>query len=175
MQKRPITPTILTKAANIRLVVFDVDGVLTDGKLDYTEEGRECKAFYSQDGVGMKQLLKQGLEVAIISGRRSSIVKHRMAELGVRHVFQGQQDKTLAFNALLQQLQLTHQQTAYVGDDLPDLAVMQQAGLSIAVANAVDSIVKIADYQTQAAGGAGAAREACELILTATQSSTNPP
>ncbi|MEN8217086.1 MAG: 3-deoxy-manno-octulosonate-8-phosphatase KdsC [Pseudomonadota bacterium] len=158
---------IIEKAALIRLVVFDVDGVLTDGSLYLGGDGQEYKAFYARDGLGMKLLQSTGVIIGVITARNSAVVTHRMQSLGVEHVFQGKLDKLSAFKQLCEQLHLEPQQVAYVGDDLIDVPVMLQAGLAIAVADAHDLVVKYAHWQTQAAGGRGAAREVCELIMQA--------
>jgi 3-deoxy-D-manno-octulosonate 8-phosphate phosphatase (KDO 8-P phosphatase) len=158
---------ILEKAANIRLVIFDVDGVLTDGSLFFGDDGQEYKAFNSRDGHGMKMLRSQGVEIAIITGRRSQVVEHRMKNLGVQHVFQGQLDKLPAFEQLLRTLQLEAGQIAYVGDDVVDLPVMNRVGLAIAVQDAHPLVRRHAHWQTPHRGGHGAARDVCEMILEA--------
>ena len=160
---------ILDKAAAIRLVIFDVDGVLTDGRLYVTETGDEIKAFHSRDGHGMKMLQNSGVEIAIITGRSSSIVHHRMTELGIAHVYQGQRDKLPAYHDLLEQLDLQPAQVAYVGDDVVDLPVMRQVGLAIAVQDAHPMVKQHAHWQTPNAGGRGAARDVCELIMEGQQ------
>lgn len=149
----------------IALVIFDVDGVLTDGRIYLTETGNELKIFHTQDGVGLKALRQAGIEVAIISGRYSKQTEQRMQELDITHVYQGQADKQAAFNELVKQFALTPEQVAYVGDDLPDLTIMQQVGFPIAVANAVPAVKAVAKFITERKGGDGAAREACDAIL----------
>jgi 3-deoxy-D-manno-octulosonate 8-phosphate phosphatase (KDO 8-P phosphatase) len=158
---------ILEKAAKIRLVIFDVDGVLTDGSLYLGEDGQEYKAFYARDGMGLKMLQASGISIGIISARNSPVVTHRMRSLGIEQVFQGQSDKSVAFQQLCQQTQLQPFQVAYVGDDVNDVPVMLRAGLAIAVADAHALVVKHAHWQTQANGGRGAVREVCELIMHA--------
>ena len=158
---------IRDRAARIRLAVFDVDGVLTDGKLWYTADVHELKAFNAQDGFGLKRLLANGIEVAVITARLSHIVAERMAELGVAHVYQDQADKRACLEQLLRALKLEPTQAAYTGDDLPDLAAMQCVGLAIAVANAHAWVRERAHWRTRAAGGDGAAREVSDLILAA--------
>ena len=158
---------ILEKAKLIRLVVFDVDGVLTDGKLIFDESGREYKCFNTKDGHGIKMLLKSGVETAIISGRQSAAVAIRMAELGVEHVFQGREDKRSTFDELCASLSFRTEQVAYVGDDLPDLPLFNRVGLSIAVADAHQAVRQHADWCTSLAGGSGAAREVCDLVMAA--------
>ena len=155
------------RAARIKLAVFDVDGVLTDGKLIYAEDGHELKAFHVHDGLGLKRLLANHVEVAVITARMSMIVTERMADLGVAHVYQGQDDKLACLEQLISALKLAPEQVAYTGDDLPDLAAMQRAGFAIAVANAHPWVRERAHWRTRLAGGAGAAREVCDLILAA--------
>lgn len=158
---------IRERAARVKLAVFDVDGVLTDGKLWYTADGHELKAFHAHDGLGLKRLLANGVEVAVITARLSHVVTERMAELGVAHVYQDQKDKRACLAQLLNALKLTSEQVAYTGDDLPDLAAMQGVGLAIAVANAHAWVRDRAHWRTRHAGGEGAAREVCDLILAA--------
>ena len=153
--------------AGIRLVAFDVDGVFTDGRFYLSNDGVESKAFHTQDGYGIRQLINAGIEVAVISGRRSGAVERRMAELGVNHVIQGCRDKVAALDNLLATLRLTTEQCAFVGDDMPDLPLLKTVGFSIAVANAVPEIREQCDYTTTASGGFGAVREVCELVLGA--------
>jgi len=158
---------LLAKAVPIRLVIFDVDGVLTDGSLYLGEKGEEYKAFYSRDGLGMKMLQDSGVKIAIITARNSPVVAHRMQALGIQQVLQGQADKLAAFQRLIAQLQLSCEQVAYVGDDINDIPVLIQVGLAIAVADAHFLTVTYAHWQTQAVGGRGAVREVCELIMEA--------
>ena len=158
---------ILEKAARIRLVVFDVDGVLTDGSLYLGDDGQEYKAFHSRDGHGMKLLQESGVEIGIITGRTSKVVEHRMASLGIAHVYQGQLDKLPAFRDLTEKLGLAPEAVAYVGDDVVDLPIMVRVGLAIAVADAHPLVARHAHWQTASPGGRGAARDVCELILEA--------
>jgi 3-deoxy-D-manno-octulosonate 8-phosphate phosphatase (KDO 8-P phosphatase) len=162
-----IPADILARAAKIRLAVFDVDGTLTDGRLWYGEDGRETKVFHVHDGLGLKQLQENGIRVAIITGRISHPVALRAEELDITHVYQGQDDKRVCLAQLLEALKLTPEQVAFVGDDLPDLAPMRDAGLAVAVANAHPWIAEAAHWQTRRSGGMGAAREVCDLILLA--------
>lgn len=152
---------------NIRLVAFDVDGVLTDGRFYLSDDGVESKAFNTQDGYGIRQLLKSGVAVAVISGRSSIAVATRMAELGVQHVIQGCTDKVLALDETIGALDIAAKECAYVGDDVPDLPLLNYVGFSIAVANAVPTVLEQCDYTTSASGGSGAVREICELVLDA--------
>ncbi len=158
---------ILEKAAAIRLVVFDVDGVLTDGALFIGDDGQEYKAFNSKDGHGMVMLQETGVQLAVITGRTSEVVRIRMESLGVQHVFQGKRLKLPAYEELKQRTALDDQQIAYVGDDVVDLPVMRRVGLAIAVQDAHPVTKRHAHWVTPSGGGRGAAREACELIMEA--------
>jgi 3-deoxy-D-manno-octulosonate 8-phosphate phosphatase (KDO 8-P phosphatase) len=160
---------ILEKAAQIKLVVFDVDGVLTDGSLFIGDDGQEYKAFHSRDGLGMKMLHRSGVEIGIITARSSEVVRHRMENLDIQHVYQGQLEKLPAFEDLVSKLGLSFEQTAYVGDDVVDLPVMRRAGLAVAVADAHPLAKQHAHWQTPHGGGRGAARDVCELIMEAQQ------
>ncbi|MEP6898630.1 MAG: HAD hydrolase family protein [Rhodanobacter sp.] len=162
-----VSADILARAAKIRLAVFDVDGTLTDGRLWFTEDGHEIKVFHVHDGLGLKRLQANGVQVAIISARISHPVALRAEELDIRHVYQGQGDKRACLLELLDALQLTPEQAAFIGDDLPDLPPMRMAGLAIAVANAHPWVAEQAHWQTYKSGGMGAAREACDLIILA--------
>ena len=156
---------IINKANKIKLVVFDVDGVLTDGGLILGENGNEYKIFNVRDGHGLVMLRESGCNIAVITARSSKIVAERMASLGIEYVYQGQNDKAHAIKQLMDKLKLEKDQIAYVGDDLIDLPAMRHSGLSIAVADAHPKVIELADWTTSAAGGHGAAREVCELIM----------
>lgn len=158
---------VLSKAAQIQLVIFDVDGVLTDGRLYLGNDGNEFKAFHIRDGHGIKMLLEAGVEVAIISGRHAASVERRMSDLGIHHAYLGVSDKLAVFAKLLVRLGLTAEQVAYVGDDLIDLPVMVRVGLAIAVQDADPFVRQHAHWQTPSRGGYGAARDVCELLLEA--------
>jgi len=151
----------------IRLVAFDIDGVLTDGRFYISDEGVESKAFHTQDGYGIRQLLDAGIAVAVISGRKSGAVEKRMSELGVSHVVQGCADKVAALDKIIATLNISTAECAYVGDDIPDLPLLNHVGFAIAVANAVPALHQQCDYTTSASGGQGAVREISELILGA--------
>ena len=153
--------------SQIRLVAFDVDGVFTDGRLYLSDAGVESKAFNTQDGYGVRRLIENNIDVAVISGRESAAVAQRMAELGVAHVIQGCKDKVAALDKLTAELGINATQCAYVGDDVPDLPLLQKVGYAVAVANAVVEVQQQCDYTTAAAGGRGAVREVCELVLAA--------
>jgi len=158
---------ILEKAEKIRMVIFDVDGVLTDGRLYVTDQGTELKAFYSRDGLGMRMLQQSGVDIAVMTGRTSETVKHRMAEMRIRHVYQGQHNKLPALDSLIDETGVTAEAIAYLGDDIVDLPVMRQVGLAVAVADAHEDVKLYADWQTPNNGGLGAARDLCELIMKA--------
>jgi 3-deoxy-D-manno-octulosonate 8-phosphate phosphatase (KDO 8-P phosphatase) len=158
---------VMEKARQIRLVIFDVDGVLTDGGLFIDTDGREHKVFHSRDGHGMKMLREAGVEIGIITGRDSPAVTHRMNGLGIGHVYQGQQHKLPAFRDLIGRLGLTPAQVAYVGDDVVDLPLLRRVGLAIAVQDAHELVRRHAHWITPCGGGRGAARDVCELIMTA--------
>lgn len=158
---------LLQRASAIRLAIFDVDGVLTDGRLYFMPDGTEFKSFNTLDGHGIKMLMASGVEVAIISGRSSPLVERRAANLGIRHLIQGREDKLNALAELREVLDVELAQIAFLGDDLPDLPVMRRVGLGIAVANADSFVREHAHGITRACGGAGAAREFCELIMSA--------
>ena len=162
-----IPPDLLARAAKIRVAAFDVDGTLTDGRLWYGEDGHETKVFHVHDGLGLKRLQANGVQVALITARISHPVALRAEELDIAHVYQGQGDKRACLEALLEALDLTPEQAAFVGDDLPDLPPMRIAGLAVAVANAHPWVAEAAHWQTRLSGGMGAAREACDLILHA--------
>jgi 3-deoxy-D-manno-octulosonate 8-phosphate phosphatase (KDO 8-P phosphatase) len=162
-----------SKLAGVRLVAFDVDGVFTDGRFYLTDDGVESKAFHTQDGFGIRQLLNAGIAVAVISGRQSGAVERRMAELGVAHVVQGCKDKVAALRQLARELGISVDQCAYVGDDIPDLPLLNTVGYAIAVGNAVAAVREQCEYTTSAHGGSGAVREVCELVIAATAGDTN--
>ncbi|MEO1817798.1 MULTISPECIES: HAD family hydrolase [Pseudomonas] len=155
------------RARAIRLAIFDVDGVLTDGRLYFMPDGTEFKSFNTLDGHGIKMLMASGVETAIISGRKSPLVERRAANLGIKHLIQGREDKLTALNELRQIIPVEMHQIAHLGDDLPDLPVMRRVGLGMAVASADGFVREHAHGVTRAVGGAGAAREFCELIMRA--------
>ncbi len=158
---------VMDRAARVRLVAFDVDGVLTDGRLILGERGEELKIFHSRDGQGLVMLREAGLFVAVISGRSSPVVAERMAALGIEYVYQGLAEKLPVFEDLLRRLQLRPEQAAAVGDDLPDLPLLLRSGLGVAVADAHAEVMRHAHWCTRLPGGHGAAREVCDLVLEA--------
>jgi len=151
----------------VRLLALDVDGVLTDGRIIYGNAGEELKAFHIRDGLGIKLAQRGGIEVALITGRRSELVARRAAELGIETVVQGREDKRIALQELCtaQGIELTH--CAYMGDDLPDLGAVNAAGLGLTVADACPELLEAADWRSSLPGGRGAVREACEALLRA--------
>ncbi|MGH8657849.1 MAG: KdsC family phosphatase [Gammaproteobacteria bacterium] len=162
-----VPSSVIARAKRVRLIVFDVDGVLTDGRLFLSDQGKESVCFDVKDGLGLVMLRDSGLELAVISGRKSTIVADRMEELGVKHVYLGCVDKLPVFLSLLERLGVSSAQVAYVGDDLPDLPIMRRVGLAVAVADAVERVTAVAHWQTTTQGGRGAVREVCEFILSA--------
>lgn len=162
------TPEELNEVAkNIKLIIFDVDGVLTDGCLYFSDDGREVKKFNAKDGLGLSWLAQTDITVAIITGRTSPIVAERMKALNINHVYQGRMNKLETYHNLLQALQLTHEQAAYVGDDAIDVPIMKECILPISVADGHDSAKSVAKWITHLGGGKGAGREVCDLLLHA--------
>ena len=155
------------RAKAIKLAIFDVDGVLTDGRLYFLTDGSEFKTFNTLDGQGIKMLINSGVRTAIISGRSTPVVEKRANNLGIQHLYQGREDKLVVLDELLGELGLDYAQVAYLGDDLPDLPVIRRVGLGMAVANAAGFVRQHAHGVTAARGGEGAAREFCELIMRA--------
>lgn len=151
----------------IRLGIFDVDGVLTDGRLYYGPEGDCMKAFNAKDGLGIVRLIKAGLQTAIITGRTSPFVARRAADLGIQHVYQKKMEKLPAFEELLQTLNLKPEQAAYMGDDIIDLPVMQRVGVAACPQDAIEDVKQISHFISKYNGGCGAVRELCECILKA--------
>lgn len=158
---------LLSRLKLIRLIAFDVDGVLTDGGLYYSDSGEEFKRFNSLDGQGMKMLKASGVEIAIITGRSSRCVAARAKNLGIAHVYQGVENKLEAMVDVLNKLKLTRDTAAYMGDDVVDLTVMRHVGLSISVPESPQLVREHSGYITQRNGGNGAVREVCELIMSA--------
>ncbi|HSX90826.1 MAG TPA: 3-deoxy-manno-octulosonate-8-phosphatase KdsC [Pseudomonas sp.] len=162
-----ISDDLQQRAQAIKLAIFDVDGVLTDGKLYFLVDGSEFKTFNTLDGHGIKMLIASGVSTAIISGRKTPVVERRAQNLGIQHLYQGREDKLVVLDELLGELGLSYEQVAYLGDDLPDLPVIRRVGLGMAVASADAFVRQHAHAVTRANGGEGAAREFCELIMRA--------
>lgn len=160
-----VETTVLTKAKKIKLLVCDVDGVFSDGRIYLGNAGEELKAFHTKDGFGIKALGASGVDVAIITGRNSAIVENRMKALNVTHIIQGQEDKLPALIELTNLLNLTLDEVAYIGDDVPDLPSIKAAGLGISVSDAHPLVLSDANYITFTRGGFGAVRETCDLIM----------
>ena len=163
----PGEAALLERARAVRLAIFDVYGVMTDGTLYIGAGGEELKAFNILDGHGVKMLQAAGVATAILSGRQSEAVSRRAAELAIAYVIQGADDKLAAFEHLIARVEVPAAACAFVGDDLPDLPVLERCGFAVAVANAVDAVRSAAHYVTRAPGGHGAVREFCELVLRA--------
>ncbi len=157
----------LNKLKHIKLLILDVDGVLTDGGIIYNDNGVETKIFNVKDGLGIRLLMQAGINLCIATGRRSNALYNRCKNLGIEHIFDGADDKAAIFDLILDRTGVSAEQVAFIGDDLPDLALMKKVGLSIAVADAHKTVLKNADMVTSTKGGNGAVREACEAILKA--------
>ncbi|MFA7496037.1 MAG: HAD hydrolase family protein [Acidithiobacillus sp.] len=158
---------VAERAAKIRLLILDVDGVLTDGRLYFDDDGKESKAFHVRDGYGIKMIQAQLVDVAIITARFSPAVAHRARDLGIKHLFQGCKNKHLAYSELKLELGIDDGAVAFMGDDLIDLPILTCAGLATAPADAHSEVVKRVHWQSQERGGCGAVRELCDLILQA--------
>lgn len=160
-----LTPEQVEKIRRLKLLILDVDGVLTDGRLFFDHQGNEYKCFHARDGHGLKLLRQTGVEVAVISGRNSKSVALRMQSLGIEHVYQGHENKRAAFAEILDNLKLGPEQVAHVGDDLLDLPIMNRVGFAVAVQDANFAVKRYAHWCTQTPGGQGAVREVCDLIM----------
>ncbi|MBV7316157.1 3-deoxy-manno-octulosonate-8-phosphatase KdsC [Shewanella sp. NIFS-20-20] len=161
----PIAQSVWEKAAKVKLLICDVDGVFSDGRIYLGNQGEELKAFHTRDGYGIKSLLSVGVQVAVITGRQSHIVEQRMSALGVEHIYQGVDDKLMPFNELLAKLDVSADEVAYIGDDVVDLPVMQHVGLSVCVADGHPYVKQQATWVTNTHGGHGAVRELTDLLL----------
>jgi 3-deoxy-D-manno-octulosonate 8-phosphate phosphatase (KDO 8-P phosphatase) len=155
------------KARVIKLLILDVDGVLTDGSIVYSDGGEELKCFNVQDGHGIKLLLRAGIEVALVTGRKSAVVEHRARDLGITLVFQKVLNKIEAYEEIRAARKLRDEELCVMGDDLPDLPILRKCGFSVAVPESVDEVLQEADYVTRRGAGQGAVREVCEIILKA--------
>ncbi len=162
-----IEQRLFERAASIKLLICDVDGVFSDGLIYMGNDGEELKTFHTRDGFGVKAAMKAGITVAVITGRRSQIVQTRMQALGIQHIYQGQEDKLTAYNELISQLNIQPEHVAYIGDDLIDWPVMEKIGFSVCVADGHPLLARRSDYVTQIKGGHGAVREVCDLLLEA--------
>jgi 3-deoxy-D-manno-octulosonate 8-phosphate phosphatase (KDO 8-P phosphatase) len=157
----------LERASRIKVLLLDVDGILTDGSIIYTAENVEIKAFHIQDGLGLKLLQKVGIEAGLITARRSEMVRRRAEELGLAHIHQGIENKLEIYQELLARQGLQPEETAYMGDDWLDLPLLTRVGLAATVADAVPEVKQVVHYVTRRAGGRGAVREVCDLLLEA--------
>jgi len=162
-----MTMTYMERAARVKLMIFDVDGVLTDGSLHYGAEGEALKTFNVQDGLGIKLIQEAGIDTAIISARKSPQVIKRAADLGINHLHQGGHDKLTPFNALLEKTGLTAEQVGFIGDDVVDLPILARVGFAVAVPNGRKEVLERVHHTTVAFGGKGAVREVCELLMHA--------
>lgn len=167
MKNHQPSPEVLQKGRHIRLLALDVDGVLTDGRLYFSNLGDELKAFSTLDGLGIKLLQNAGIPVALITGRESDIVAKRARNLGVRHLLQRREDKLAALTGILESEKISFEETAYIGDDLPDLPCIRRVGLGVTVPDAHPLVIKHAFCMTERRGGEGAVREVCDWILQA--------
>ncbi len=161
------TAIVIEKAAKISLMIFDVDGILTDGSLHFNADGEVMKTFNVLDGQGIKLLQQAGIQTAIISARQSAIVSKRASDLGITHVMQGIHDKYAAFVSLCQQLNVSFEECGFIGDDVIDLPILLRVGFAASVPNGHSEVRSRVHYVTQAGGGRGAAREVCDVILKA--------
>ncbi len=162
-----VEQSILDIAKDIRLLICDVDGVFSDGLIYMGNQGEELKTFHTRDGYGVKSLMNAGIEIAIITGRQSQIVENRMKALGISLIYQGQDDKVRAYQDICKKLNISPEQTGYVGDDLIDWPVMEKVALKVCVADGHPLLARRANYVTTIKGGHGAVREVCDLILQA--------
>ena len=161
----PVNDDVWQKAANIKLLICDVDGVFSDGQVYMGNNGEELKAFHTRDGYGVKSLINSGIPVAVITGRQSKIVENRMSALGVSHIFQGVDNKLAPYSELLAHYEVTPEQVAYIGDDVVDLSVMKEVGLSVCVNDGHPYVKQLADMTTYTQGGKGVVRELTDLLL----------
>lgn len=160
-----MSPDVLQRVRQLRLMAFDIDGIMTDGRLYMTESGEEMKAFHTLDGQGLKLLMESGVEVALLTARRSTIVERRSSELGIRMLRQGLSDKLAAIREIQSDLDISMDQSGYAGDDIVDLPILSRCGFSATVPDAPESIRSRVHYVTRKRGGMGAVREICELVL----------
>lgn len=166
---QPVTTEVINKAKQLKLLICDIDGIFSDGSVYMGNSGEEIKAFNTKDGFGLKALMNSGVEVAVITGRKSEIVARRMASLGVKYVYQGMETKLIGYQELCKDLNVSAEQVGFIGDDFPDLPVMQKVGLSVSVSDGHPYVKQVADYVTVTSGGKGAVRELTDLIIMAQQ------
>lgn len=161
----PFSDHLKTKASKIKLLILDVDGVMTDNRLYYTDDDSEIKSFYTRDGHGMVLLRKSGVQMAIITGRKSKLVEKRAKDLKIDHLYQGVPDKLPSFQDLMDQLNIKNSEVAYIGDDILDLPILMRVGLSVTPADGEEEVKSRVDYVSPYHGGKGVVREVCELIM----------
>jgi 3-deoxy-D-manno-octulosonate 8-phosphate phosphatase (KDO 8-P phosphatase) len=164
-----ITPEIANKLKRIKLLILDVDGVLTNGSIIYNNDFVETKIFNVKDGLGIRLLMRAGIDVCIATGRSSEALYHRCKDLNIIHIFDALNDKTAVLKIMVEKLNVSAEEIAFIGDDLPDIPLMKLIGLPITVADGAEEVKKTADTVTEAKGGAGAVREVCEAILKASE------
>ncbi len=162
---QPLSDDAKARAKKVKLLICDIDGVFSDGRIYLGNQGEELKAFNTKDGFGIKALINSGFEVAVITGRHSQIVQQRMSSLTVQHIYQGQENKLIAYQELKDKLNLSDEQIAYIGDDGPDMPVMELVGFAVAVNDAHPLIKRLSQYVTQMPGGFGAVRELTDLLM----------
>lgn len=167
MLNKVLDEKLIEKMKTIRLLVLDVDGVMTDGKIIMNDMGREVKNFDVKDGHGIKILMRCGIDVILLTGRRSAVVEHRAKDIGIEEVYQGIYNKLEKFEEILQNKSFNYENIAFVGDDIVDIPLLKRVGFAVAVADATEDVKECVDYITKKAGGDGAVREVCELILQA--------
>ncbi len=165
MTRRSLGNDICKKIEAVSVLIMDVDGVMTDGKIIIDDLGNETKHFNARDGQGIKLLMRAGIEVFFLTGRQSDVVQHRADELGIRDVYQGSKNKGEKVESILKEKGLSGDAVAYMGDDVVDIPVFRKVGFAVAVADACEEAIQVADYVTEKGGGDGAVREVCELIL----------
>lgn len=163
--KRELSNELREKIKAVRLLVMDVDGVMTDGRIIMDDEGREVKHFNVRDGHGIKMLMRHGVEVVVLTGRKSSVVEHRARDLGIKEVYQAAFNKLEVCDDILRSKGVHYHQVAFIGDDIVDVPLLKRVGFSVAVADAIEYVKEVVDYVTVMRGGHGAVREVCELIL----------
>jgi len=163
----PDEPLAIKKATQVRIMIFDVDGVLTDGRMQFSADGEVMKSFFVHDGLGIQLLQKMGIATAIISARLTPIVNKRAADLGITYVYQGNHDKRITFAQLLADTGMAAQECGFMGDDIIDLPLFSKVGFAVSVPNGHPEAISRADYVTKASGGLGAVREICDFILRA--------
>ena len=155
------------KLIDIKLLLLDVDGVMTDGSIIYNDSGEEIKVFCVRDGLGIRMLMESGINVGIVTGRSSDALYHRCKNLHIQHIFDGISDKSAALDKITEKTGIKNHEIAYIGDDLPDISIMRKVGIPIAVADAHENVIEVAHMVTSAKGGAGAIREVCETMIKA--------